>query len=58
MTLRNGAPVATDRAHGITDRGIGSLLIGTDPASTAGLDWFVDDVHVYRIDELLVDGFE
>ncbi|MBK8285353.1 MAG: hypothetical protein IPK97_11005 [Ahniella sp.] len=54
----NGVPLATDRAHGITDRGIGSLIIGTDPASTEGLDWFVDDVQAFRLDELLVDGFE
>lgn len=55
---RNGVPLAVDRAHGISDRGVGALLLGTDPSSTVGTDWFVDDVYAYRPDQMYADGFE
>lgn len=55
---RNGVPLAVGRAHGIGDRGVGALLLGTDPSSTVGTDWFVDDVHAYRPDVMYADGFE
>lgn len=55
---RNGVPLAVDRAHGISDRGVGALLLGTDSSSTVGTDWFVDDVYAYRPDQMYADGFE
>lgn len=55
---RNGVPLALDRVHGISDRGVGALLLGTDPSSSVGTDWFVDDVYAYRPDQMYADGFE
>ena len=54
----NGVRVAANRNHGITDRGVGALLLGSDSASTAGSNWFIDDVYVYRPDALYANGFE
>ena len=54
----NGVRVAADRSHGITDRGVGALLLGSDSGSTAGSNWFIDDVYVYRPDALYANGFQ
>jgi len=54
----NGVRVAANRSHGIADRGVGALLLGSDSGSTAGSNWFIDDVYVYRPDALYANGFE
>jgi hypothetical protein len=54
----NGVRVAADRSHGITDRGVGALLLGSDSGSSVGTSWFIDDVYAYRPDELYQSGFE
>jgi hypothetical protein len=54
----NGNPLAIDRIHGIIDRGVGSLILGSDPASQVGSQWFLDDVRVFRPDQILSNGFE
>lgn len=54
----NGVRIAADRNHGITDRGVGALLLGSDSATTIGSNWFIDDIYVYRPDQLHQSGFE
>ena len=52
----NGQLVVDDRAHGVADRGVGSVLIGTDPASAS--QWFLDDLSVTRPEGIFGNGFE
>lgn len=52
----NGQLVVNDRAHGVPDRGVGSVLIGTDPASAS--QWFLDDLSVTRPEGIFGNGFE
>jgi hypothetical protein len=52
----NGQLVVDDRAHGVADRGVGSVLVGTDPASAS--QWFLDDLSVTRPEGVFGSGFE
>lgn len=54
----NGASILSGRNHGIGDRGVGALLLGSDSQTTVGSDWHIDDIYAYRPEQVLADGFE
>ncbi|HQW80426.1 MAG: hypothetical protein IPF83_14270 [Rhodanobacteraceae bacterium] len=58
--LLNNVRLIDDRAHGVVGRGIGSVWIGTDPATASTSALFLDDLSVTRPSLLAIfdDSFE
>lgn len=54
----NGATLVSGRAHGITGRGIGAVLVGPGSLATPGALFYVDRLRVTRGDGIFRNGFE
>jgi len=54
----NGAPVISGRAHGVTARGIGAVMVGTGTLTTPGTLFYVDRLRVTRGDGIFRNGFD
>jgi hypothetical protein len=50
-------PVLTARAHGVTGRGVGALLLGTGSSTLLGSLLYVDHIRVVRGDGVFRNGF-
>lgn len=50
--------VVSGRSHGVIERGVGALLIGTSHQTAAGSLFHVDDIRVVRGDGIFLDGFD
>jgi hypothetical protein len=54
----DSVPVLTDRSHGVTGRGVGALLIGTNIGTLPGSLLYVDHIRVVRGDGIFRNGFD
>jgi len=54
----DGVPIVTERVHGIVDRGIGALLIGTGHLTGPGSVLLIDRLRVHLGDGIFSDGFD
>ncbi|WP_395682125.1 hypothetical protein [Dokdonella sp.] len=54
----DGVSLVSARAHGVTERGIGSVLLGTDSSTTPGALFYVDRLRVTRGDGIFRNGFD
>jgi hypothetical protein len=54
----DGTSLLDARAHGITGRGVGSVLVGTSSSTTPGALFYVDRLRVTRGDGIFQNGFE
>jgi hypothetical protein len=54
----NGATLVSGRAHGITGRGIGAVLVGPGSLATPGALFYVDRLRVTRGDGIFRNDFE
>jgi len=54
----DGVLILSERSHGITERGIGALLVGTDSQTDAGSLFYVDNIRVVRGDGIFSGSFD
>lgn len=54
----DGAALVSARAHGVTTRGVGSVIVGTGTLTTPGTLFYVDRLRVTRGDGVFRNGFD
>lgn len=54
----DGSLLVSGRAHGVTTRGVGALIVGTGTLTTPGTFFYVDRLRVTRGDDVFGDGFD